>query len=362
MRPQRFVNTTFNPDFAVSGEQMVRATPVNFGFKTDGVIALDIKAIGHLLDATGPIDTEFYGKLTGKNVAQKLIIDAYKSGSDDDLGERPARRQRPADGSDAQPADRGRRPDRPRPARSARRSPAGTCRCTSATRPCRASSSTRAWPAPSRLRDTGNLSAVYTQNGNGNKLDVFQRRAVRETVRLRADGSAVVTRTVALQSPTPPYTAPFPDRLRGYDTRYATNLVINLMPPGAKVLEQPEVLLSTTVSDGVDQAGRTYAQAAIMLPPDGSAELTWKYRVQNAAVVRGDRMYFRDYVVPQSMLRAPTLDLTVIAPEGWTADPAAGWTPTPKGVTGIGADGPHPGAQGPAAPPLSGAGQGRRLR
>ncbi len=69
------------------------------------------------------------------------------------------------------------------------------------------------------VRDTGNLSAVYTQNGNGNKLDVFQRRAVRETVRLRADGSAVVTRTVALQSPTPPYTALFPDRLRGYDTR-----------------------------------------------------------------------------------------------------------------------------------------------
>ena len=80
---QRFVNTTFNPDFRVSGEQMVRATPVNFGFKTDGVIALDINAIGHLLDATGPIDTEFYGKVTGKNVAQKLIIDAYKSGSDD---------------------------------------------------------------------------------------------------------------------------------------------------------------------------------------------------------------------------------------------------------------------------------------
>ncbi len=56
---------------------MVRATPVNFGFKTDGVIALDIMAIGHLLDATGPIDTDFYGKLTGKNLAQKLIIDAY---------------------------------------------------------------------------------------------------------------------------------------------------------------------------------------------------------------------------------------------------------------------------------------------
>ncbi len=133
------------------------------------------------------------------------------------------------------------------------------------------------------------------------------------------------------------------------------------MPPGAKVLEQPEVLLSTTVADGVDQAGRTYAQAAIMLPPDGSAELTWKYRVKNAAVVRGDRMYFRDYVVPQSMLRAPTLDLTVIAPDGWTADPAARLDADAQGRDGIGADGPHPGAQG-AAPPLAAPVRCRRLR
>ena len=76
---------------------MVRATPANFGIKTDGVIALDIIAVGHLLDVTGPIETDFYGTLTGKNIAQKLLVQGYKCGSDDVVGRRPARRQRPAD-------------------------------------------------------------------------------------------------------------------------------------------------------------------------------------------------------------------------------------------------------------------------
>jgi hypothetical protein len=44
-------------------------------------------------------------------------------------------------------------------------------------------------------------------------------------------------------------------------------------------------------------------------------------------------MYFRDYVAPQSMLRTPTLDLHVVAPHGWTAAAAPGWTPSDKGAS-----------------------------
>ena len=54
--------------------------------------------------------------------------------------------------------------------------------------------------------------------------------------------------------------------------------------------------------------------------------------VEHAAVRKGDRMYFRDYVVPQAMLRTPTLDLTVVAPDGWQAQPAAGWTAADHGL------------------------------
>jgi hypothetical protein len=182
------------------------------------------------------------------------------------------------------------------------------------------------------VRKTGNLTAVYTQNGNGNKMDVFQRRAVDETVRLRPDGSAVVRRTVALENPTPPYSAPYPDRHRGYDTRWATNLVINLMPEGAKVIREPVVTLAGSVANGKDQDGHTFAKATVVMPPDSSTKVTWTYVVKHAAVVKGDRMYFRDYVAPQSMLRVPTLDLSVVAPKGWTAV-SKGWQATKKGAS-----------------------------
>ena len=251
---------------------MVRATPVNFGIKTDGVIALDINAIGHLLDATGPIDTEFYGKLTGKNVAQKLIIDAYEDASDDAAVE--ARHDvndqlmgvmlsRMTEGGglitkaralgEAIPGRHLQMYFRDKALQSVvvDKDMAGTI----------------------PVRDTGNLSAVYTQNGNGNKLDVFQRAdgpRDRPAARRRL-GHRHAHRRAARTRPrrTP---RRFPDRLRGYDTRYATNLVINLMPPGAKVARAagggarppPWPTVST-------RPGRTYAQAAIMLPPDGSA-------------------------------------------------------------------------------------------
>jgi hypothetical protein len=182
------------------------------------------------------------------------------------------------------------------------------------------------------VRRTGNLSAVYTQNGNGNKMDVFQRRTVTEVVKLRDDGSAVVRRTVHLENPTPPYDAPFADRHRGYDTRWATNLIINLMPKGAKVTRQPVVLAAGSVVAGRDQNEHTYAKAAVTLPPDGTVDVSWTYVVPHAAVRKGDTMYFRDYVVPQAMLRTPTLDLTVVPPSGWQAQPAQGWTATDKGV------------------------------
>jgi hypothetical protein len=118
----------------------------------------------------------------------------------------------------------------------------------------------------------------------------------------------------------------------GYDTRWATELVINLMPPGAKVTKQPTVELTKTVTDGVDQDGHTYAKAAIVLPPGATGSLTWEYVVPHAAELKGSRMYLRDYVAPQAVLNIPTLELQVVAPDGWTAPVGGGWLATERGV------------------------------
>jgi hypothetical protein len=106
--------------------------------------------------------------------------------------------------------------------------------------------------------------------------------------------------------------------------------VINLMAKGSKVTDEPEVEFVGTVGKGVNADGLRFAKAATVLPPDGSDQLTWEFVVPRAAVRKGDVMYFRNYVAPQPMLNFGTLQLSVIAPKGWTAKPAEGWKAAKK--------------------------------
>jgi len=128
-----------------------------------------------------------------------------------------------------------------------------------------------------------------------------------------------------IKNASPPYLGLGADRRRGYNTRWATNLVINLMPDGARIVSEPEVSLRATVANGEDHDGRTYAKAAVAVAPDSTEELTWQYVVPKAATKHGDAWRLLDYVSPQSMLKVPTYALTVVAPKGWQAEPAKGW-------------------------------------
>jgi hypothetical protein len=312
--PQRFVNTNFNPDFRVSGEQMMRATPTFFGKRTDGVIAIDVIALAKLLDVIGPVQSD-YGELNSANLVDELLVKSYEEQGTDVVGRQERNNALMSTMLDSLMAGGGLmgkveavlsvapqrhvqmyfRDDRLQRIVE-RRDLAG------------------AVPTPR----TGNLTAVYTQNGNGSKVDVFQKRTIDETVTLNDDGSATVRRSVTLDNQVPPYTGLGPDIRRGYTTRWATNLVINLLPPGAKVTRQPDVELAATVNKGVDQAGRTFANAAVVTPPDESAQLTWEYKVPRAAVPRDGGLRFVDHVVTQNTVNGFLLRTTVIAPDGWT--------------------------------------------
>ena len=312
--PVRFVNTGFNPDFRVSGEQMMRATKTFFGYRTDGVIALDVVALSHLLEAVGPVASE-YGTLTSENLVDELLVKAYVEQGTDVEG-RQARNDAlmttiltdltAGGGIQGKVQALAKAiPDRhlqlyfrdARLQRVVQRIDAGG-----------------AVPAPK----VGNLTAVYTQNGNGSKVDIFQQRSIDETVRLRPDGSAVVRRTVTLQNATPPYAGTTPDIKRGYLTRWATNLVITLMPPGATLTDVPTSDLPATVKKGVDQAGRTFAQAAVVTPPGESSTLSWEYVLPHAAVREGRSLRFLDTLAPQNTVNGFLLRTTVIAPDGWS--------------------------------------------
>ncbi|HSR22026.1 MAG TPA: DUF4012 domain-containing protein, partial [Candidatus Eisenbacteria bacterium] len=329
--PRRFVNTTFNPDFRMAAAQMAAATKANFGYRADGVIALDVVAIAELLRATGPIQSPTYGTLTADNVAQKLVVDAYQHQGSSATGRHDTNDElmtvmlsRLTEGGGM----------------------IGKARALGKAVPGR---HLQMWFADKRLQGLveseraagaiasprqGDLAAAYTQNGNGSKVDVFQHRTVKEVVRLRADGSATVRRTVVIENRTPPYQGVGPDPRIGYDTRWATLKVINLMPPGARVTRTPALQNRNWSQTGVDQEHRTFASAIVEIAPGGTATLIWEYVVPRAAVRDGNGLRLLVYAETQSLLNPPSLQLTVVAPRGWKARPGpGGWRATSRGAT-----------------------------
>jgi hypothetical protein len=311
---QRFVNINSNPDFRVSGEQLMRATPSFFGMRTDGVIALDVVALAKLLDVIGPIESD-YGTLTGANLVDELLVKAYETQGGDVVGRQERNDQLMTNLLSTLMDGGGLRAKA-----NALLSVAPTRHFEMYFRDDRLQKLVQdrqlagAVPTPK----AGNLMGVYTQNGNGSKVDVFQQRTVDETIVMHEDGSATVKRTVILDNPTPPYVGLGPDPHRGYNTRWATNLVISLMPPGSKIVQEPTVRRVRTVQHGVDQAGRTWAQAAVTSPPDGSAKVSWVYDLPRAAIKHGTSWQVLDYVVPQNAVNPFLMKLTVVAPNGWT--------------------------------------------
>ncbi|NHC16641.1 hypothetical protein, partial [Motilibacter deserti] len=143
---------------------------------------------------------------------------------------------------------------------------------------------------------TGDHIAVYAQNGNESKVDIFAQRTIDEVVRLQEDGSATVTRTVTLRNSA---TAVLPQSLnnkKGYRTAWSRVGLIHLLPEGAEVTTTAE-RQPGAVSDaeqGVDQAGRPYWRQQVEVAPGGYATQVLEFRVPDAAeLTDGGSMGFR---------------------------------------------------------------------
>lgn len=332
--PRRFVNANVNPDFTVAGEQLLRASS-GLGEKPDGVIALDVQAIGDLLQATGPLQSFEYGELTAANVAQKLVVDAYLAPQDQaarhDRNDRlmGTMLQRLTDGGGL--IAKARALGTAVPGRHLQmyfRDPA-LQKVVAA-----AGASGRVMTGP-----TGDLAAAYTQNLNGSKVDTYQKRTLKETITMAADGSATVRRTVVIENRTPQYLGGGSDPKFGYYTRWARLLVINLMPPGSTTTARPTgdnspgFVVGTAQHKGTDGAGRPYADAIAEIRPGGTAQLTWDYTVPRAAVRDGAGLRLLVRAETQPLLNPPDLQVTVVAPRGWQAEGGPGWKATAGGAT-----------------------------
>jgi hypothetical protein len=272
-----------------------------------------------MLQASGPLTTPGYGRVTGANLVQVLLVDGYRRFGDQRLRHRyneglmDAVLSRLLGGGTLGQvralgqAARGhlqlyfRDPRLQRAALQHRLAGALS-------------------PAPQ------DYAAAYTQNANGSKVDVYQRRAIQQRVWLRPDGSAHVVRTVRLVNAAPG--APTSDR-SGYLTNWATYRFATYLPGRA-----------TRVSVSADgraagwepfrELGRQAARLLLPLRPGQARTVTVAYDLPGAAVRTPAGLRYRLAADAQPILQPASFRLVVVPPKGFGVVLPAGW----KGAAG----------------------------
>jgi hypothetical protein len=308
-----------SPHFPAAAQELLRAWRAAGRPRPDGVVAIDPLAMRALLEATGPVVVPGYGRLDAGNCVRRITRDAEVRWPD------PAERRRHHEGLlDALVARFLGGPDL-----------VTTGRVLGAAGPRRnvqvyaADASLQGVLARHRLDGSladpdGDYLAVHTRNRNGSRVDAFQRRSIRQVVRLAADGSAEVSRTVTVVNAVPAGEPAQPAAGPGASSRAAAVLATYL-PPGAA--------LTAATLDGrpvrpatATERGRPLLLVDLDLGRGQSATLTVGYRLAEAATFDDGRLRYRLTADPQALVTPPVLRVEVAAPPGMAIAPAAGWT------------------------------------
>ncbi|MBU6147108.1 MAG: DUF4012 domain-containing protein [Actinomycetales bacterium] len=337
--PDRFVNANQHPDFRISGEQLARAWQAGGLPAVDGVIALDTTAIAGVLGAIGPVQTEGYGEVTQANLAETILFDAYTQ-----VRDKSTRHDLNAQLSAAVVAALVTGENLPGVARALFAGTGGR--------------HVQAWlvdPQAQQVlsaigltgevdREAPDQIAVYTQNTNGSKVDVYQQREVRHEVLLDADGSASVTQLVTLNNATPGQAGEVPGEPRdGYYTRWSRPALYQYLPGLAQQVEvvAPAGWESQTILD--DGQGRPLVRSRGWIAPGGIVTITLRYRLPpdtftrdpspaaggvGAQAARRDGsggLQYSAIADPQPMFTTPSLVLSVTFPSAPPPQPPPGW-------------------------------------
>lgn len=325
----RLSTSTFAPDWSVSGEELLRGWERKRGQETDGLIAVDVVALGDLLDVTGPVEVPPYGSLDGDAVVEKLIGD-YDSFSSNEERKQLNRAMVPifsdrvlGSGNSVAKVESLRDSARARHFAIYMRDPA----------------------VQAPLADiglAGDLSetdhdyiAVFSQNTSVSKADYWQTRTVTSDVRLREDGSARVRMRISVHNDSPPYVQAVPDpQGESYFTRWNGMTIGVFLPKGVEIRSAAAAgkVLGT---DTFDYYGRPYKLLRMVLPPGETREGVLEYDVPAAAVAGDGTLTYRLDATPQGMVVPQALDVTVHWPKGYdVADLPEGWTRKKAGVAG----------------------------
>lgn len=336
--PHYLATTTVHPHFPLAGEDVLRAWESAGQGPVDGVLAVDPTALAAVLARLGPVAGGAHGTVTAENLAQEVLVDAYRRFPETTPEGNATRRA----GNEALARGVAAEVLAAPPWRSLPADPVALLRGRHVQVYLR---DQRLAPLVARLHADGALPAgeqhtdllgAFSQSG-ATKLDLFQQRRITQQVLVRPDGSAAVTRVIDTTNAVPPGLTGDPDATRGYLALSVESRLAHRVPAGAG-------------SAGV----RTGPQAPLVAPadtgpyPDGAGgEVLWQGQVlapgsSAAAVVRYDlpagtfraptgAVRYRLLASPQPMPQAVVLRVEVRG-KGLAAAPPEGWQLLPDGT------------------------------
>ena len=336
-RDNPFVVANTHPSFLYSGQEMARAWSGEWDNpsypQVDGVVALDLTAIAAVLEATGPVQSTVYGEVDSTQIGEILLIDAYA-----DFGQEQAQIRQDANqqlldelltrvlsGSDLVPA----------------------AQAIAGTAPGR---HFQLWMRDQVLQQlavdagaagvvsdprVGDWSAMYTQNGNQSKVDVFQQRNVLVRVNLAADGSAQVNQQLTITNATPADRPEGPPERVGYETMWLRNAYIMYVPDNARNYRADypvgfavrpfrghKQLGGGWVDDGF---GHRMIRLVGWTPPAGQSAVSVSYTLppgtfspNNASTQDPSTLTYVLHAEPQSLFLPGTLTVQVTPPAGFS--------------------------------------------
>ena len=332
-RDAPFVVANTHPSLLFSAREMAGAWRAGDFPLVDGVITIDLTAIAAVLNATGPIQSPVYGEVTGDQLGQLLLIDAYQEFGQEEADIRQAANQELLDAllSRILSGD-----DLVTSARAIASTAPGRhfqvwTRNAGIEELARASGASGDVLYPGR----GDWSAAYTQNGNQSKVDVFQQRNVIINAQVAEDGSARVTQQMTVTNATPVERPEGPPERVGYETSWVKNAYLMYVPDPAtnyrvsypeefavRPFRNHEQLGGGFVNDG---DGQKLVRVVGWTPPGGQSSVYVSYELPpgtflpsaGSPTIQANRLVYNLRAEPQSLWTPSTLTVRVTGPLGW---------------------------------------------
>lgn len=309
-----FVNSNANPDWRMSGQDLMLAWNTAKDDNVAGVMSLDTKAIESILGVVGPIQTSQYGEVSDENFQDLILENAYEEFADDqherqdvndEIGQAVIAKLLSGDAATlARTIDVLVQDAQGRHVQAYFANPT-----------LEAAAQTLGLGGVVRTAQGSDGVSIYSRNRNMSKVDVYSHRSIDSQVVVAADGSATVTQTLKVKNEATER-GDNPDRI-GYLTGWSANDWFVVLPPGATnaQLQTPDGY--TKVTTHPDGLGRDVLATTGKIAPGGTAELVASYTLPAGTFATADGgVKYQVFLNPQPIQNPTTATVDVQLPAG----------------------------------------------